>query len=488
MKKYFVVVLAVMLACVSSCAFAELSMTGTFKNGKVGDEYEGYIWNGLTVEGGKLDNWYSLAWEVVDGELPYGLELDYSTRRCGLKGTAKKAGTYDFTIMVYDNEESATKEFTVTIVDNPDIKSPNIYGTLSGIKLNTPYSQAISASDGKAPYTWSYTGTLPTGLHFRGSDTDTTGNKYTLSGTPTAEGTFDFTVSVIDFYEKTATKSYTIKIGGTEPEPDPETLTITTSTLSAGKVNTSYSATLTADISGVTWSVSGLPSGLTLNTATGTISGTPTASGSYQVSVTATSGSASVSKTFTLEINNASDPTPTPTPTPTPDPTPSPTPIDTNTTTSAITTEFLNDGTVSTPYSLQLTSSISGAVWSLQSGTLPSGLTLTQSGLLSGTPTSAGTSTLIFTATSGGQTATKTFTLTIQPVNFTLAITSSNQVRGTIGEEVNMQFMSNASKGTWEAVNLPAGLTFSNSGLLAGKPQVAGTKQHQPQRFRKRRL
>ena len=105
-------------------------------------------------------------------------------------------------------------EFTITIlgIDTPD---PIITGTLPDSELNMPYSQELTASNATSPYTWSYSGTLPSGLSFR----ETTGNHYTLSGSPTTAGTYNFSVTVTDTYGKTAEKSFTVNIGNTD-EPD----------------------------------------------------------------------------------------------------------------------------------------------------------------------------------------------------------------------------------------------------------------------------
>ena len=82
--------------------------------------------------------------------------------------------------------------------------------------------------------------------------------------------------------------------------------TITTeSPLPEGTVGESYSATLQATGNNITWSSSDLPAWLTLDAATGTISGTPTAAGSSTVTVKATNSAGSAEKTFTLNIKPA---------------------------------------------------------------------------------------------------------------------------------------------------------------------------------------
>ena len=79
---------------------------------------------------------------------------------------------------------------------------------------------------------------------------------------------------------------------------------ITTDSLPNGTVGESYTATLEATGNNITWSASGLPDGLTLN-SDGTITGIPSAEGTPTVTVTATNASGSDSKEYTLNIKSA---------------------------------------------------------------------------------------------------------------------------------------------------------------------------------------
>lgn len=77
---------------------------------------------------------------------------------------------------------------------------------------------------------------------------------------------------------------------------------ITTTSLPQGKVDESYSATLSATgTAPVSWSAAGLPSGLSCS-STGTISGTPTQSGTYTVKITASNSAGNDTRSLTLNI------------------------------------------------------------------------------------------------------------------------------------------------------------------------------------------
>jgi hypothetical protein len=136
----------------------------------------------------------------------------------------------------------------------------------------------LQANGGNPPYTWSITlGTLPANLSLNAS----TG---AITGTPTATGTSTFTVKVTDSAQASATASLSITINGA--------LAITTTSLTGGGVGTAYSSTVQASggVTPYTWAITSgsLPAGLSLNSATGNISGTPTATGmsSFTIQVT----------------------------------------------------------------------------------------------------------------------------------------------------------------------------------------------------------
>ena len=81
----------------------------------------------------------------------------------------------------------------------------------------------------------------------------------------------------------------------------------------------------------------------------------------------------------------------------------------------AITTKSLPEGTVGESYTATLEATGNNMTWSLDSGTLPDGLTLNSDGTITGTPTAEGTSTFTVTATNSAGSVSKEYTLTIKP-------------------------------------------------------------------------
>ena len=167
--------------------------------------------------------------------------------------------------------------------------------SLPGGTQYVAYSGTVSASGGLTPYTWSISGgSLPTGLLLNSS----TG---AISGTPAAAGTFNFTLQVADAAAATATKALSLVVAAAPA------LTITTTSLPSGTLNVPYTVTLAAGggLTPYTWQISigSLPAGLSLNSSTGAVSGTPTAAGTFNFTArVADSGNPSQIATRDLSI------------------------------------------------------------------------------------------------------------------------------------------------------------------------------------------
>lgn len=148
--------------------------------------------------------------------------------------------------------------------------------------VGTPYNQVVSATGGTAPYTFVISsGALPTGLLLN----PTTG---AITGTPTTAGTFTFTITATDANGCSGSRLYTVTIAGAGCP----VIRLSPSTLPPGTVGTAYSQAITATGGtapyAYTISSGALPAGLTLNPATGVISGVPLSTGLFNFTVRAT--------------------------------------------------------------------------------------------------------------------------------------------------------------------------------------------------------
>ncbi|MFY9225853.1 MAG: FG-GAP-like repeat-containing protein, partial [Blastocatellia bacterium] len=154
-------------------------------------------------------------------------------------------------------------------------------------QIGTFYNQQITVSGGDSPYQFSINpGSLPPGLSFTPLDPKQSGNDGILiSGTPTTNGVFNFTLQATDRNFCTSTQNYTIVIGDNCPP-----ISILPATLPNPLLNVTYTQQLTATPSGnysFSLASGSLPTGLTLSSS-GLISGIPITSGTSMFTVQAT--------------------------------------------------------------------------------------------------------------------------------------------------------------------------------------------------------
>jgi hypothetical protein len=130
---------------------------------------------------------------------------------------------------------------------------------------------------------------------------------------------------------------------------------------------------------------------------------------------------------------------------------------------------------------LQASDSASGQTLTYSATGLPAGLSISSSGLISGTPTTAGTSTVTATATdTTGASGSASFSWTVTPPGAnTVTVTNPGTQTWTVGTAASLQVQASDSASgqtlTYSATGLPAGLSISSSGLISGTPTAAST-------------
>jgi hypothetical protein len=271
-------VLGVLAAIVVADAAAYKVNTAAPPSGAVGTAYTFTF----TAVGGSAPHTFA----VDSGVIPPGLDL---AGEGTLAGTPTASGTFNFYIQATDAVGLKSEvKFSITI----DAKLTITTNSLPAATRGVPYSYNLGLSGGTATSWTVSAGTLPSGF--------TLSNSGVLAGTATSEGSSTFTVKAADS-SKSDTKQLTlsvvaplgISIGAIPPaivgQPFATRLAAT------GGVG-SYSFTLTGGA---------LPSGLSFDTATGVITGTPRSAGSFplQISVTASGGGAAI-QTLALVVRS----------------------------------------------------------------------------------------------------------------------------------------------------------------------------------------
>ncbi len=386
----------------------------------------------LTAVGGTAP----YTWNFVGGSIPPGLGL--STTGV-LSGTPTTAGNYSFQVRVTDaTTANTTQTFSLNVGTGLTITTTS---PLPAAVVGQAYNLTFSAAGGTVPYVWTLAGgAVPPGLSFSANGI--------LSGQPTQQGAFFFTVRVTDATSASVLQNYSLTVA--------TGLAITsTSPLPNGSVGVAYSQTLqaTGGVAPYIWSLTSgtFPAGLTLAN-NGAITGTPQQSGAYSFGVRVLDNTgASMSATFALTIGSGI----------------------------SITTGTLPNGAIGVLYNQTFTATGGTApyIWSLSSGTLPPGLALSNSGVLAGTPTVVGQYTFNMRVTdTTGAAAEKTFVITVNP-GITI-LTPSPLPNGSYGIVYFQTLVASGSVApyTWtvSAGNLPPGVTLATNGTLSGTPTAGG--------------
>lgn len=408
---------------------------------KVGAAYS----KSFSVSGGLAP--YSF--EVVSGALPAGLTISNSI----LSGTPTTAGTFNFTIKTIDASPfpgpySVSQSYTL-VVDPPSIAL--VPATLPNPAVAAPYRHAITASGGIAPYTYAITrGSLPAGL--------TISSDGVISGTATAGGTFNFTVAATNSSTGTGaphsgSQAYTIAVAA-------PTVTLNPTSLPRATALSGYSETFTSSggTAPYTYTITlgVLPRGLTLS-PDGVLSGTPTVAGLFGITITTKDSSTGngpygTSKAYSLSIFS---------------------PV-------VMEPAVLPDMEYAVFYNQTLNSSggVAPYSYSLSTGILPPGVTLSPTGVISGTPRESGSFPVSVQSTdAGGLIANNIYHLSVSRPS--MEVTPLTLPDPVFGEAYHQPLASSGGISPYRYTILPAsvlplGLSLSSTGVLSGTPTSAG--------------
>ena len=380
-------------------------------------------------------------WTTMDGALPAGLSLNSVTGE--VSGTPTTAGTTTFDLVVDDLFTGTdTQSESIDVVAGTAVSS----GALPGGEVGAAYDVTPAVTGGAGPFTWSVTdGSLPAGL----SIDPATGE---VTGTPTTSATTTFDLVVHD------------SLGGSASQP--ESLDVVASpaivspTLPGGEVGAAYDVTpaVSGGTEPFTWSVTdgSLPAGLSIDPATGEVTGTPGTAGTATFDLVVVDGQGDLTtQAESLAVVGGPQ----------------------------IGSSALGDGELGVAY--EATPSVSGGTgpftWSVSAGSLPTGLSLDAgTGAITGTPTAAGTATFTLRVSdAASQAATRSESVFVADLP---VITSS----ALPGGEVGVAYASTPTvvDGTgpyaWSVTDgtLPAGLGIdAGTGQISGVPTVSGPTQ-----------
>lgn len=320
-------------------------------------------------------------------------------------------------------------------------------------KVGTPYNHTLPVTGGTPSYTCMLiSGSLPPGVSLSPN--------CTLSGTPSAAGTFNFTIKATDANGCMGMQAYAIIIN---PAPCNSSIALNPPTLPAGKVGMSYSQTLTASGGTAPYSFSlslgALPPGLLLS-AEGLLSGTPSTQGTFVfISKATDAGGCAGRQLYAIVVNDAACP--------------------------AITLNLLNlpSGTSGTAYNQTLTANggVAPYNFSVIQGALPTGVALSANSVLSGTPSAVGTAVFVVKATdASGCAGTELYVLVINNIGCPtpLLLSPSTLPGGMAGALYNQTLTANGVNPHVFSLFSgapPPGLNLLTNGMLTGTPSATGS-------------
>jgi MYXO-CTERM domain-containing protein len=327
-------------------------ITDTFPNATIGVVYN----QGVYARGGPLP----ITWSTSRGSLPPGLSMD--TNSGIISGQATQEGLYEFVLRASSGTSYAEKPFSIRVIA-PTVELRVASAALPSAIAGRAYTAQLIAVGGQVPYRWAAVSDLPTGM--------TLSEAGELSGTPATPGALPITVRVRDGLDNAASRELVLNVINAG-----QTLQIAQVPLPTAVISTPYCDPDPVRFEArngtppYAWSAVGsLPAGMSLS-AMGELCGTPDQVGTFPITVRVQDATGLYDTSlFILEVDDGTD--------------------------LAVSTFTLTPGKEGVAYEASLTA-IRGAepyVWSVVAGAgdLPAGVTLSEAGALSGTPSEAGT-------------------------------------------------------------------------------------------------
>ncbi|HEY6786529.1 MAG TPA: putative Ig domain-containing protein, partial [Trebonia sp.] len=387
------------------------------------------------------------------GALPSGITFtDNGNGTATIAGTAAagSGGSYPITITATNATGTATQSFTLTNSEAPAITSPATAAFSTGVA-----GTYTVTTTGYPAATITESGTLPTGLSFTASGNGTA----TISGTPASgtAGTYPVTISATNSSGSTATMALTITV---TTAAAPTITSASTADFTVGQAGAVAITTTGSPVPAITESGT-LPAGLSFtdnHNGTALISGTPTTTGTTDITITASNGvSPNATQSFTIVAGAAP--------------------------------AFTSAGTATARVGSSLSFTVTTSGYPAPSfgwSNVPPGLTFTDNhngtATIAGTPTTAGTYAMALSAVNAYGTAQQTLTVTVQQAPSITSASSATFTAGTAGSFSVTSTGSPAATLT-ESGALPSGVTFTSNGngtaTLAGTP-ASGTAGSYP--------
>lgn len=332
-------------------------------------------------------------------------------------------------------------------LDDPDGETPSGWPVITTLALpdaeyGQPWAFTLTGVS-PTPVTWSIQ-TGPPGIYLNGA----TGG---MTWTPGVIGSFTVVVTATNAVG-TASRTFSLVVRDQVIDGSPR---ITALSVPLATEGVAYSGqVIAAGDSPITYSATGLPTGLSIDSSTGAITGTPSAVGTYTVTITATNSLDSDSRTFDMQV----------------------VPSGVDPRAPQITTAALVSATQGASYSMSVQATGAAPITFSAAG-LPAGLSISASGTISGTTyATPRTYAVTIMATNGYGSDTKAFSLVVSAGSVAIpAITTRVLPPGTVGTTYSVAWAADgAGPMTWEFTGLPPGIV-ADGPVLSGNPTHAGT-------------